>query len=105
MKGNRDQAKRRSRQISRKYFWDFYDPEEYVCPDCGRGVSEIEGGFQIHHKDGNPYDWHWENLIALCRLCHMLREDKKPNLASIRRLRDELGERVPVPDPEEVDSE
>jgi len=80
--------KNRSRKIARKRFWREYDKSEYQCPDCGRGVEEIRSQtFEVHHIDGDPYNNSMDNLVGLCRLCHNIREGKKPSLNEIKELR------------------
>lgn len=77
-----------SRKLARDLFWNEHDKTVYRCPDCARGESEIAGSFEVHHKNGEPFDNRPENHVGLCGLCHKLREDKKPSLREIRNLRD-----------------
>ena len=45
--------------------------KEYRCEKCG--ITEWNGepiSLQIHHKDGNHYNWDVENLMILCPNCH-----------------------------------
>jgi hypothetical protein len=79
--------KDRSRRIARELFWEENDRKSYVCPDCGRTEDEINGKFEVHHKNGEPMDNRPENHVGLCRLCHNLREEKKPSIESIKTLR------------------
>lgn len=79
--------KTRSRKLARQSYWERYDRGSYQCPDCGRGESEIPGRFEVHHQNGEPMDNRPENHVALCRLCHNLREGKKPSIEQIRHLR------------------
>jgi len=81
-----------SRRIARKRFWQEHDRETYECPDCDRTEDELEGSLEVHHKDGSPYDNRLENLVGLCRLCHNIREGKKPPLSEIESLRQQTGE-------------
>jgi len=81
----------RSRRLAREAYWEKHDRDTYECPDCGRTQGEIQGVFEVHHKNGEPMDNRPENQIALCRLCHNLREGKKPSLQHIERLRSELN--------------
>jgi len=84
--------KDKSRRIARERYWEENDRSEYTCPDCGRKESEISEWFEVHHKNGEPMDNRPENHVALCPACHNLREDKKPSIEQIRRLRDEVSE-------------
>jgi nucleoside 2-deoxyribosyltransferase len=89
MKGFKD----RSRKLARESYWQRHDRDSYECPDCGRSENEIEGRFEVHHKNGEPLDNRPENRVGLCRLCHNLREGKKPSIEQIQRVRDNLKER------------
>ena len=90
--------KQRSRKIAREQFWEKHDRDNYKCPDCGRTETEstyinsMESafGFEVHHKNGKPMDNRPENQIALCRLCHNLREGKKPSRKDIKSLRQSM---------------
>ena len=86
----KQQHKISHRKIAREVYWDMYDPAEYNCPDCGRTERELKRGFEIHHLNGDPLDNRLENLVGLCRLCHMVREGKKPSLDQIKRIRSQL---------------
>lgn len=77
----------KSRRLARKSYWTKHDRESYECPDCGRVEDEIEGRFEVHHKNGEPMDNRPENRVGLCRACHNLREGKKPSMEQIRKLR------------------
>jgi len=83
--------KSRSRSIARDAYWERHDRLTYNCPDCGRSEGEIEGSFEVHHKNGHALDNRPENHVALCRLCHNLREGKKPSIAAVKRLREQKG--------------
>lgn len=80
--------KERSRKIARDRYWKENDRESYRCPDCGRTEDDLRNGFEVHHKSGSPMDNRPENLVALCRPCHNIREGKKPSLEDIKHLRD-----------------
>jgi len=77
----------RSRRIARELYWENHDKDTYECPDCGRTEDEIVGGFEVHHKNGEPMDNRPENQVGLCPLCHNLREGKKPSIEQIKNLR------------------
>lgn len=45
--------------------------KEYRCEKCG--ITEWNGepiSLQLHHKDGNHYNWDVDNLTVLCPNCH-----------------------------------
>ena len=70
--------KDRHRKLARERFWSEHRKEAYDCPDCGRGMDEIHRTFEVHHINGDPHDNSLENLIAVCRFCHAVREGRKP---------------------------
>jgi nucleoside 2-deoxyribosyltransferase len=82
--------KDRSRKLARERFWEENNRDQYYCPDCDRLENEVHGKFEVHHKNGEPLDNRPENHVALCRLCHMLREGKKPSTKNIKKLRKQL---------------
>ena len=48
--------------------------DEYVCQLCGVHQDELTGRFKvldIHHIDYNKFNCNPDNLISLCRGCHM----------------------------------
>lgn len=78
----------RSRKIARERFWDEHDKASYSCPDCGR--QQAEGvDIEVHHKQGEVMDNRLESLVGLCRVCHALRENRKPAYDWIEQLRDD----------------
>lgn len=96
------QFKDRSRKIARELYWEENDRETYQCPDCDRTEDEILGKFEVHHKNGEAMDNRPENHVGLCRLCHNLREDKKPSKKRIRHLRSQAGEETVEDGPDQV---
>lgn len=94
--------KNKSRSIARSLYWDKHDRDSYKCPDCSRTESEIPGTIEVHHINGEPHDNRPENHVGLCRLCHMLREGKKPSLNEIESLRDQQAAKVGAEDQTEV---
>ena len=58
------------RQPARDTFWKLHDATRYSCPGCGRSRSETTS-MHVHHRDGNPRNHSRDNLIALCRKCHL----------------------------------
>jgi len=77
--------------MARRHFWADLDKDSYRCPDCGRSRPELRTGFEVHHKDGDPENNDMSNLVALCRPCHNIREEKKPSLNEIKLMRDQLA--------------
>jgi hypothetical protein len=86
-------TKNTSRSIARKRYWNEHDKSRYECPDCGRSEEQIHGTFEVHHQNGNAYDNRLENLIAVCGLCHAIRENRKPGGAVIQTALRELKTR------------
>lgn len=80
------------RHKARKRYWSEYDKDGYECPDCGRRVSDLRTGFEVHHIDGDVENSELDNLIGLCRPCHNLREGKKPSVNEISLMRDQIEE-------------
>ena len=61
-----------SRTKAREKYWSLHDYEGYECPDCGRGLDRVDR-FEVHHIDENPFNNDDDNLIGLCRRCHVWR--------------------------------
>ena len=80
------------RSLAREIFWEHHDRETYECPDCRRTEPECVNPFEVHHKSGVPVDNSPENLIALCRPCHNLREGKKPSIEEVANLRNKIND-------------
>lgn len=48
--------------------------DNYVCQECGIHQDELIGRFKkldVHHIDYDKYNCDPDNLISLCRTCHM----------------------------------
>lgn len=62
--------------------------DDHKCQQCGIKASELDRDLDVHHQKPvrdfeNPSEAHYpDNLISLCRKCHMIAEWK---LRSIRR--------------------
>jgi len=78
--------KQNSRREARELFWSNHSHEDYRCPDCGRKAAEISGSFEVHHKDGDPLNNDLGNLVAVCRVCHSIREERPVPRDSLRNL-------------------
>jgi len=70
-----------ARQKHREFYWVCMDKESYQCPDCGRECDDVNR-FEVHHIDGNPLNGLPENLIALCKRCHLWRHGDEQNLSA-----------------------
>jgi len=86
----RDPQAPEQRKEARRLFWSDHSRRSYECPDCGRGLSQLRTTFEVHHKDGDYYNNDKENLIALCRPCHNLREGKKPSVNEIELMQQQI---------------
>lgn len=84
--------KDKSRKLARQRYWEEKDRDSYSCPDCCRSEEQVVGTFEVHHKNGEPMDNRPDNHVALCRVCHMLREGKKPSRKHIENLRSQLSD-------------
>ena len=43
----------------------------YVCQECGIHQDELERRLDVHHIDYNKNNCNPDNLVALCRSCHI----------------------------------
>ena len=56
------------------------DRDSHECQQCGVNASEFDHDLDVHHKKPVrefeiPSDAHYlENLVSLCRKCHMITE-------------------------------
>jgi len=67
------------RKTDRERWWSIHDPDEYVCPDCGRTNDHPEFvRWELHHRQGEG-----GNCVALCQKCHKVRHGAKPSKISI----------------------
>ena len=48
-----------------------------VCKKCGKDAHQTE--LDLHHKDGDPLNDDWTNIVIYCKKCHTMVEgrDKK----------------------------
>lgn len=64
--------------------------DKYTCQDCGITKENYPRALDVHHIDGNRHNLNGENLISLCKSCHVKRHgiikefNKRRNL--LRRL-------------------
>lgn len=49
--------------------------DDYTCQDCGITDEEYHNDIQldVHHIDRDPHNHDLDNLVTLCRSCHMQR--------------------------------
>jgi 5-methylcytosine-specific restriction endonuclease McrA len=59
-----------SRERARRQYWQSRSTSGWRCPGCGRSRDEVDR-VDVHHRDGNPNNNDPDNLIALCRRCHL----------------------------------
>jgi len=88
--GTHSQRRRRERIARSKHrtkYWKRHDKETYECPDCGRGVTEVDQ-LDVHHKDENPLNGAWSNLIGLCHRCHLARHGREYDPQSLEDWKD-----------------
>jgi len=45
--------------------------DNYICQECGIHQEEIDRSLDVHHIDYDKHNLNPENLIALCRKCHV----------------------------------
>lgn len=65
-------------------YWKRHDKQSYECPDCDRGVGEVDR-LEVHHKDGDPTNGDRDDLIALCRTCHLARHGRVYDPPSVEK--------------------
>lgn len=61
---------RDKREEARRRYWQQRSKRGWRCPGCGRSRSEVER-VDVHHRDGNPNNNDPDNLVALCKRCHL----------------------------------
>ncbi|WP_435175626.1 HNH endonuclease [Halorussus sp. AFM4] len=59
-----------SRERARRQYWQRRSAKGWRCPGCNRSRSEVDR-VDVHHRDGNPNNNDPDNLVALCRRCHL----------------------------------
>jgi 5-methylcytosine-specific restriction endonuclease McrA len=60
-----------TRNRHRRRFFETVSMEGYSCPSCGRSYPGADSDvWEVHHKDGDPFNGHMVNLVALCHNCH-----------------------------------
>jgi 5-methylcytosine-specific restriction endonuclease McrA len=69
-------ADRRARARHRERYWAGRSKADYRCPVCGRGPNETVA-IDVHHQDGNPQNGAPDNLIGLCRRCHLQKKHER----------------------------
>jgi len=85
----RSRNRKNRRKSAREKFWSNHEKADYECPDCGRGHRQVEV-YEVHHLDTIVHNNDLDNLVALCKLCHALREGRNPGVENIQRLRDQF---------------
>lgn len=61
---------RTAREAARRQYWRDRSREAWRCPGCGRDRDAVDR-VDVHHRDGNPRNNDPDNLVALCRRCHL----------------------------------
>lgn len=51
-------------------FWGPRAAKGYRCADCGRSREEAKE-IDVHHLDESQLNNHPDNLVGLCRRCHL----------------------------------
>lgn len=57
--------------------------DDYTCRHCGR----MGARFEVHHQDGDRHNNDLDNLVSLCRRCHIAAHSK-PVSAEAQRWRE-----------------
>lgn len=59
-----------AREVARRRYWRQRSRGGWHCPGCSRSYQAVDR-VDVHHRDGNPRNNDPENLVALCRRCHL----------------------------------
>lgn len=59
--------------------------DRYTCQYCGHVSKELTVDHVIPRRFGG--DESWENLVACCRRCNLIKRDRTPHQANMRLLR------------------
>ena len=59
-----------TREHARRQYWANRSTEGWRCPGCGRARGEVDR-VDVHHRDGNANNNDPDNLVALCKRCHL----------------------------------
>ena len=65
-----DREARNAREKARRRYWQHRSKRGWRCPGCGRSRSQVDR-VDVHHRDGNPNNNDPDNLVALCKRCHL----------------------------------
>ena len=44
--------------------------KNWKCDECGKDFSINRGQLDVHHLDSNKFNVDYQNLRALCKVCH-----------------------------------
>jgi len=75
----REHLLRRLRKTARTRYWNVVDKATYECPVCG----DDSGPFDVHHRDGDPFNNALINLIGVCYTCHRREHNRRDRMEQI----------------------
>ena len=81
----RQQILVKARGTARERFWSEYDRESYRCPVCGS-----DGPFEVHHRDGDAFNNHFINLLAVCESCHRREHKRRARIERVAAWKDQV---------------
>jgi len=65
----------------RSEYWGPREKKSHRCADCGR-TREEAAQLDVHHLDESQLNNHPENLVALCRRCHLAARHRRDRVPS-----------------------
>jgi len=83
----REQLLIEARRTARELFWSQYDRETYTYPVCSS-----DGPFHVHHRDGDPLNNHFINLLAVCERCHRREHKRRARVEKVATWKERVEE-------------
>ncbi len=71
------------------YSYSLIKERNFTCADCGRRFPNERNKLQVHHlvyRDINPWSYSPEEVVVLCKECHLRRHGLLPKTESVNEL-------------------
>ena len=71
------------------YSYSLIKERNFTCADCGRSFPNERNKLQVHHlvyRDINPWSYSPEEVVVLCKECHLRRHGLLPETESIKEI-------------------